>query len=505
MMLIVLVLTTYPLITEALQGEQATVGPAVYNAFLLPFGIVLLFLMGVGPLLAWRKATGKHLGRALRGPLVTGVVCGGLHAIFGPALGMPAIVEIEPIFDTNTGLTLAAFSGITPLLATSFSGFTTATIVQEFWRGIKIRMRKGEGFGSALVTLVSRARRRYGGYIVHMGIVLMYVGFMGAAYDEEHEDTLMPGEVMSVGDYQVRYDRVRMESDRNKRMVFADMTVLDSEGAELSSASPGKFIYRTMQEQPTTEVAIRSRPASDVYLIMSRVDPDTQRGTFRVVLRPLVFWIWFGGFILVLGTMIAIFPSVKQLLAESGRSSRRAGRLATMALTAILVVFASVLFFAWPPNAAAQGDSSSLHGTVELRDATERRIFQRMLCRCGSCPRLPLDECGCGWADERRAMVRERLAAGDEIPRILEDYSAEFGVGSIAVPPDEGLGRAMWAVPVLLSLLGFLGVVGLARRWRRRGEQESSSDGSEGESETEIDDEMEAMLQAELEKMDRQD
>jgi len=102
-------------------------------------------------------------------------------------------------------------------------------------------------------------------------------------------------------------------------------------------------------------------------------------------------------------------------------------------------------------------------------------------------------------------MVRERLAAGDEIPRILEDYSAEFGVGSIAVPPDEGLGRAMWAVPVLLSLLGFLGVVGLARRWRRRGELESSSGGSEGESETEIDDEMEAMLQAELEKMDRQD
>jgi len=263
-----------------------------------------------------------------------------------------------------------------------------------------------------------------------------------------------------------------------------------------------------MQEQPTTEVAIRSRPLGDIYLIMSRVEPETGRGTFRVVLRPLVFWIWFGGFILVFGTVIAIFPSVRQLLAESGRTRRRAGRLATMVLTFILALFAFVLISAWPPNAQAQDESSSLHaGTVVINNPVERRVFQRMLCRCGQCPRLPMDQCGCGWAEERRAMVRERLAAGDEIPQILEDYREEFGVGSIAVPPDEGLGRAMWVVPVVLAVLGLFGVFSLGRRWRRRDEGGEATDESEDmilEGGDDVD-ALAARLEDELEQLERED
>ncbi len=328
MMFAVLVLTTFPLLSEWLDGEEVTVGPPVYNRWMVPFGIVLLVLAGVGPLISWRKATGKNLVRAFTIPTLVAAGVGILHVAVGGTIGFPAYVESPELYsDTVVGGVLQVVYGVAPMACAVACAFVTATIVQEFWRGTRVRMRsKGEDPFTALARLVARAQRRYGGYVVHLGIVLMFLGFAGAAYDQEKEAALRPGDVMEIGRYSIRYDDARMESDPGKRAIFTDMTILDGDGEALARVSPAKFVFRTHPEMPTTEVAIRSTLGEDVYVIMSTVDPQSKRGTFRVIVRPLVMWIWLGGLVLVLGTLIAVFPSVKEILGDERRGRAGATR-----------------------------------------------------------------------------------------------------------------------------------------------------------------------------------
>jgi cytochrome c-type biogenesis protein CcmF len=434
-----------------------------------PLGLVLLFLAGLGPLIAWRKATGSKLLRAMAFPIGVGVSVGVLQVLFGARFGYPPIVEPTEIYDTTTGTVLAWMSAVAPLLSFATCAFVLASVGQEFWRGMRVRMRKGENAGTALLRLTSKGRRRYGGYIVHVGIVFMYIGFTGAAYDIEQESALRPGETMSIGNHTVRYDQPRMEADPNKRMIFTDMTLMDGSGNEDGQVAPAKFIYRTHPQMPTTEVAIRSRPAEDVYVIMSTVDPSTRRGTFRVIIRPLVAWIWFGGIVLLLGAILGMWPSGRELLREEVARPRRFRFSPAAAALALAIVVATMV--AWAGVASAQNDSSSsLHaGSVVINDPVERQLFGRLLCQCGDCARLPLDTCACGWADDKRVEIRGLLAAGEEPTKIQESYRAQYGAKALAIPSDKGLDRALWAVPLagMVFAVGFIVLMG--RRWQRRG------------------------------------
>ena len=495
-MFLVLVLTTFPLITELFMNEEVTMGPPVFNRFLVPFGIVLLVLSGVGPLIAWRKATGRNLVRAFTRPTLVALVVGVLHVTIGEALGFAWWVDTQPIYETATGDVLRGLFGASPVFASVACAFVIATIAQEFWRGTQVRMKnRKEAPFTALTRLVSKARRRYGGYIVHLGIVLSYVGFAGSCYDVEKEAALRPGETMEVGaeglmrgTYVFRYERARTETDPNKTALYADLAVLDTEGNQLGEASPAKFIYRTAQEMATTEVAIRSRPVEDLYVILSTVDGQTQMATFRIIVRPLVMWIWIGGIVLILGTLIAMAPTVRELLGD-GRGFKR---------TAASVLFA-VLLVPWLSIGGAQAqDSSSLHaGHVSIEDDRERGLFERLLCMCGDCQRLSLATCGCGWADDMRAELRSRLAAGDEPSEIEVDYRERFGSQALSIPPDSGLTRAAWAIPVAGSLAAIGLVIGVGLAWRRRGRDEElpeDDEKPEGDAyDQAIDDELERM------------
>lgn len=475
MMLFVLIATTFPLLSEWLRGEEVTVGPGFYNKWMVPLGLVLLFLAGLGPLVAWRKATGANLLRALIFPVGVGLAVACLQLLFGSALGYPPIVEPTQIYDTTTGKILAWTAAVGPVASFSICAFVLASVGQEFWRGVRVRMRKGEAPLTALTRLVSKGRRRYGGYIVHVGVVLMFIGFTGAAYDTEAEKALRPGETMNVGDHTIRYDSPRMEVDPNKQMVFTDMTLLGEGGTAKGEVAPGKFIYRTHPQMPTTEVAIRSRPAEDVYVIMSTVDPKSQRGTFRVIIRPLVAWIWFGGIVLLLGAMLGMWPTGRELVQSREMAKGRLGVSPATAVIALALVVATML--AWVGIASAQTDSSSsLHaGTVVINDPVERQLFGRLLCQCGDCARLPLDTCACGWADDERLDIRERLAAGDTPTEIQESYRARYGAKALAIPSDQGLDRALWAVPIaaMVAAVGLIVLVG--RRWQRRGQIQERS------------------------------
>lgn len=493
MAIFVLLATTFPLISEALRGETVTVGPEYYNYWMVPFGLMLLFLTGVGPLIAWRKATGKNLVKAFTKPAAFGIAVGVAHVALGPMIDFPAWVEPSEIYDTLTGRVLATIYGIMPLFSSTLCAFVLATVVQEFARGTRVRMKnKGENALLALFELVSRARRRYGGYTVHVGIVLMFFGFTGAAYDIEHEASLLPGEALEIGGYQVRYDTVRMEEDPSKRMVFTDLTVID-DGEEVARVHPAKFIYRSHPEMPTTEVAIRTTATHNLYVIMSTVDPETRRGTFRVVKQPLVVWIWIGGALLLLGVFIAAMPKLSEVLGEvkAPRPSRAAAAAAAMLLAVTALAGLD------PPSAHAQAESSSsLHaGTVVMRDADERQLFSRLLCECGDCQRLPLSTCGCSWAEGMRAELRARVDRGDEPAALIADYRDRFGSQAIAIPSDEGLDRALWAVPIAAIFLAAIALVFRGRRLARKGAAETAAAADEeAEAPSEYDDRLDEEL-----------
>jgi cytochrome c-type biogenesis protein CcmF len=474
MMVFILGATTFPLISEVVRGETVTVGAGFYNSWMVPFGLVLMLLTGIGPLISWRKATGKNLLRAFTWPTVFAVAVAVVQLAFGNALGFPAFVKDEAIYETVTGEVLAVLDGIAPLLSFFACAFVLGTIFQEFWRGAAVRMKNAkESVIVAVFELVARAKRRYGGYIVHAGLVAMYVGFTGAAYDIEKEAALRPGQSLTLGGYQVRFDKSRMEVDPNKRMVFTDMTVL-RDGKELGNLSPAKFVYSTHPEMPTTEVAIRSTLLDDVYVIMSTVNPETKLGTFRVIVRPLVAWIWLGGLLMLFGAFVAISPSVKELL-ESVRDPL-AGSLPRPAFASFwMLVLAALLVLVSAGAAFAQDTSSLMAGHVEMKSEQEKQLFDRLLCQCGGCARLPLSGCICHWAEDKREELRAQLAQGTTLPAIQEQYAREYGQKALAIPGDKGLDRALWAVPVAAFVLAAGGLGWLGVRWVRRNNQALSA------------------------------
>jgi cytochrome c-type biogenesis protein CcmH/NrfF len=182
-----------------------------------------------------------------------------------------------------------------------------------------------------------------------------------------------------------------------------------------------------------------------------------------------VAWIWLGGIVLLLGALLSMWPTGRELLRED--VARPARFHLSPAATVVVLAIAIATVVAWAGVASAQNDSSSsLHaGSVVIHDPTERQLFGRLLCQCGDCARLPLDTCACGWADDKRAEIREALAAGEEPTQIQEEYRAQYGAKALAIPSDEGLDRALWLVPVasMIFAVGLIVVVG--RRWQRRG------------------------------------
>src|SRR5580692_11499531 len=230
----ILVATTFPLISEALSGEKVTVGPPFYKAWVQPLGLTLLVLMGVGTLFGWKKTSPDGLRRAFRAPVAAAVVAAIVHFAAGRALGFPAVVWGEPIYAGALGAALRAFNAFTPVLGFSLCVFNIAVIVQEFVMLFLSRARTGAakstpaalwwlggvpGFVHTLLTLSPQSRRRYGGYIVHFGIGIMFLGFTGQSWNVDHEASLMPGESAVVANYKLTYIGEHMEVDNSKRMI----------------------------------------------------------------------------------------------------------------------------------------------------------------------------------------------------------------------------------------------------------------------------------------------
>jgi len=281
--MLVLFGTMFPTISEALTGNRLTVGPPFFNRWMAPLGLILLGLTGVAPLLAWRRSTMANLLDQFLWPVVFAAVVSGVFIALGVRVW-------------SSGICFA------------LCAFVTATIVQEFWRGAKVRKdATGMDLVTASVGLVMRERRRYGGYIVHLGIVLMFLGFAGEGFKADEQVLLKPGQQATVRHYTVRNDGVQVTDDGQKQMVTGHIAVFE-DGKRLGTMYPARWFYRKHEQQPTTEVAIRRTPAEDLYLVMPAYELKDQSMSLQVVINPLVNWIWLGFSIMVIGTGIALLP-----------------------------------------------------------------------------------------------------------------------------------------------------------------------------------------------------
>jgi cytochrome c-type biogenesis protein CcmF len=466
----ILVATTFPLISEGLGGEKVTVGPPFYKAWVQPLGLLLLLLMGIGTLFGWKKTSPEAFRRSFYAPLgATGVVMLA-HFTLGGRLGFPAVVWSDAIYPGVMGSALRVFNAFTPAMGVALCTFNAAIVVQEFALLLRARARSGAesatprvlwwlgglpGLVHTLLSLPPASRRRYGGYVVHLGILLMFIGFTGQSWNVDREASLYPGEHYSVGDYTLTYAGARMEVDNNKRMVFADVDVAKN-GHYLERLSPAKFIYKKQPDSPTTEVAIGHGLRDDVYLIVGTIEPNNRNlASFQIHVNPLVSWIWLGCIILISGSFICMWPQL-----ELGESRVWAGARGVAATAA------SVLLGIMLAGTPARAQTMAHTGTVHIASDVERSIFGSLRCMCGSCPRDLLSTCPCETADEARENIRAKLRAGESRDQILSEYATEFGAEALSVPPNTGILKAIWAVPILGIGLGGFGLVRLIRRWR---------------------------------------
>ena len=277
--------TVFPILSEWVQGEKITVSMPFFNTVNLPLGLALLILTGVCPLIAWRKSSAKNFKRNFLTPLGAGFLSG----VVAVALGVRDLI---------------------PLVFFSACGFVAMTMIYEFYKGARARQTiRPSGFLVALMDLTLMNKRRYGGFFIHLGVVLVFAGIIGSSFfKSEQLFTVARGEEFSMGDYTLRFEQLTSKEDPEKDVVSAHIAVFKG-GRKIDDLYPQKHFHHK-SEQPMTEVKIRSTLKEDLYLVLSGWEEGGQ-ATFHVFINPLVQLIWIGIGVMVLGGMFVLFPNKK--------------------------------------------------------------------------------------------------------------------------------------------------------------------------------------------------
>ena len=283
--------TLFPVFSEWLSGSRISVGAPFFNKVNIPIGLLLLFLTGVGPLLAWRKTSADSLKRNFGWP-----------SLFSLAMGVIVFA--------------LGFHEFYSLICLVLCVFVATTILMEFYRGARvIRARSGASFASSAVDLTMRNTRRYGGYIVHMGMVLIFVGLAGAAFNKDVQKEMQIGSTIQIGRYNLLLQSFESKPEKNytaERMVVEVMR----DNKPLMMLYPERRFFQTNQESGTM-VAIYSTLRDDLYVVYAGQNPETQTPVIHAYLNPLVKWIWLGGAIVVLGTIVTLLPNRRSVLVFS--------------------------------------------------------------------------------------------------------------------------------------------------------------------------------------------
>jgi cytochrome c-type biogenesis protein CcmF len=275
--------TLFPKISEAISGDQISLDADWYNRLMVPIGLFLLFLTGVGPLFAWRRTSADRLRRNFQWP------------------GIAALVLVAVLF-------AAGIHQPYPLISFGFCLFVAITVVVEFYKGANsIAGRTGMNLLRATFELTHRNTRRYGGYLVHMGVVLIFIGFTGHAFNKSEVKEMSRGDTMHIGHYALRMARLEQGENANylwSRGIFE----VTKDGQALGTLQPEKRLFKASKES-TSEVAIRQRLNEDLYVNFGGMSDDGQRAVIQAFVNPLVTWVWLGGLVLIGGTLVCLVPS----------------------------------------------------------------------------------------------------------------------------------------------------------------------------------------------------
>ncbi len=499
--------TMMPTITEAIWGERITIGPGFFNRWMTPLGLVLLFLAGAAPLLAWRRTTRERLYAQFLWPTATAVVTVAALAIF-----VPATRKLTPMLDDAIKLPV-------PMLNFGLCAFVFGSIIQEFVRGVSARKKQtGSDAFTSLTGLVMLKRRRYGGYIIHLAIAVMFIGFAGRAWDTMTDRTIeVPvssikgGEELALRDvpkehrftvrgYHFVYRRLVQTSDDNKVATTAYVQLYDRDGTPMSLMAPARWQFRKGKE-PTTEVDIHEGLDEDVYLILTGYDIESGLANFRIYVNPLINWVWIGFVLLAFGTFICLIP---QSVAESisGRPRTRAGKVADVAgilvLVGALIGGTASVAHAQSPQGPPQehvdearpsgGHSDDAGWAHKFRpdSPTAASLMKELVCLCGGCKRENLHECKCRYAAEERQRVLRMLAGHDlttdkgraEARRaVIGAFVREYGGEHVLVSPRSSI---TWILPYLAVAGGLVLIVFIGRGLVKRGAPKAAAAGAGG-------------------------
>jgi cytochrome c-type biogenesis protein CcmF len=293
--------TLFPILSEAVRGEKITVGPPFFNTVNIPLGLLLLLLTGIGPLIAWRRASVSNLRRQFTVPVSFGLVAGG-------------------------ALLVAGMRDPYAVICYALAGFVLGTILQEFQKGVSARMRMhGENVAAAFVRLVGRNRRRYGGYIVHFGMLMMFAAFAGLAFKKEMDVTLAPGQSTATVDpwgHRWKFTSTGVSQFKAlNRYVTAVSLDVERDGKRAGILTSEKRQHVDSQDQPTfepsTEVGIMGSLRQDVYLVLAGITQG-ETAEVRITFNPLVEWVWYGGIIMAIGGLIVMWPQAERRRTQSG-------------------------------------------------------------------------------------------------------------------------------------------------------------------------------------------
>lgn len=291
----------FPLVTEAIKGVKLTVGPPFFDRVDGPLFLILIALMGVGPLMPWRRASPRTLRRNFGIPLVVALIAT-LLLVAGGIRQAPAD------------------------LALFLCTFVLATTVQEFVWGTRVRIRAGQNPLAALVNLIRSNRRRYGGYVVHVGIILIAIAVTGSRfYQLEKNPVLRPGQTVSIGRYDLTMGQLHEAAFPGYRQVWADLSVRQ-DGRDGGTILPAKQFHINFETEPNTKVALLSTPLDDLYVVLAGWQPDGTVSLF-IFVNPMVMWLWIGGVVMLVGSLIAMWPEAEPVREPAMRPIRQGVRV----------------------------------------------------------------------------------------------------------------------------------------------------------------------------------
>jgi cytochrome c-type biogenesis protein CcmF len=281
--------TLFPVLSEWVQGTKVTVGPPFFNRVNVPVALLLLLLTAVGPLLAWRRTSIESLKRNFLWPAI-GALATGLLLV---ALGMRPWKDVSYFYS---------------LMTIMLSVLVALTVISEFVRGGRVIGRHtGQNLFASMVQLAHRNTRRYGGYIVHFGVIVIMIGFAGSVFNQDKEQEMGFGDKMTIGPYTLVCQSYTQDDNPNYGSEWAVMNVFKG-GKQIATLNPERRFYKASQ-QTSTMVANRSTPQEDLYVVYEGQNLDTGKPIIKVHLNPLVMWIWIGVWIIIAGTVVALIPN----------------------------------------------------------------------------------------------------------------------------------------------------------------------------------------------------